>query len=128
MSTGTTGVVPPANGGTGTTTGLTVLNGGNIIGIIPPGPLVNVPNVGYWTLMTAGPTLVLEQIIAQAGSWSPLMSGPDAATSELVLTADGDTIAVFTPSGNATYLPPFVDDGSGAPIAVFMPTTGEAYT
>lgn len=39
--------------------------------------------------------VVAGRAFAAFGYWSPLMMGPDAATSELVLTADGDTIAVF---------------------------------
>lgn len=128
LGTETTGVLPPAQGGTGGTGGLTEINGANIIGIIPPAALLNVPNVGYWTLLTHGDPLHLEQIVAQAGHWSPVMSGPDAATSTMVLTAAGDAIMAWEASGNETYLPPFVDDGSGAPIALFVPVTGEAIT
>lgn len=120
-----TGVLGPANGGTGGDTGLTVLDGSDIVGIIPVGPLANVPNVGFWTPLTAGTALNLSQVTAQSGYWSPLMSGPDAATSALVLTATGDTIDVWTQTTDGPMLPALIEDSSGAAIAVFEPTPDE---
>lgn len=117
----TSGVLPPEQGGTGGGGGLTVLIAENLVGTVPGAALGNVPKVGYWIPMTEG-TLNLGQVVAQAGSWSPLMSGPDAATSTLVLDLNGDTIPVFVSAGEGPYLPAFVDDGTGAAIATWQPT------
>lgn len=125
LATQVTGVLPVGSGGTGGTGGTSVVNGANIIGIIPPGPLMNIPNVGFWTLLTAGAPLNLSLLSQQAGYWSPLMSGPDAATSTMVLTAEGDAIMTWTQTSDGPMLPAFIEDSSGGAIAVWEPTPDE---
>lgn len=125
LATNVTGVLDPAHGGTGVTTGLTVLIANNLVGIVPAETLANVQQVGYWSPITAGNRLNLADVIAQAGSWSPLMTGPDAATSALVLTAAGDTIAVFEQTTNGPWLPNLVVDSLHDVDVAYTPTPGE---
>lgn len=120
-----TGIVDPAHGGTGVTTGLTILDAANLVGIVPAETLENVQQVGFWSPVVAGPALNFAEIIAQAGSWSPLMTGPDAATSELVLTAEGDTIAVFEQAQDGPWIPNFVVNSFDDAVVAYQPTPGE---
>lgn len=128
LATQTTGVLPPESGGTGGTGGTSVINGANIIGIIPPGPLVNVPNVGYWSLVTAGAALNFSELVAQAGSWSPLTNG-DPVSPELIFDINGDVVPVWVASGTTVHLPSFVLDSDDDVVATFTPTPDdEAFT
>lgn len=123
FSFGGTGILPPANGGTGTNTGLSELDADNLTsGTVPVGRLGNVEQVGYWSPLCAGTDYNFAELVAQCGYWSPLMTGPDAATSELVLTAEGDTVSVWTELVSGPMMPPIQTDGDGATIATWNPT------
>jgi hypothetical protein len=106
------GIVDPAHGGTGVTTGLTVLDGGNILdGTIPLTALVDETEstlLGRGEGFGDGPTeeitlgsgllmtgTVLSATATSSGYYSPLTDG-DLTEPELIFSL-GDTIMVFHP-------------------------------
>ena len=123
LTTGVTGTLPVANGGTGVTTGTGT--GANVLGTSPTlvTPLLGTPTSGVLTNCTGLPvagggtglaTLTANNVILGAGTSSPTFVAP--STSGNVLTSNGTTWASSAAAG-------------GSPIATMdVKTTGTSAT